>query len=121
MVSDNRDDFIDWLRELKACRDAIGWVRTHDRGFGLNRAWACCLQGDWMVWLALHMTISVREIKKAMKNCGEAWYYEATCCCLVDNHPDSIRDSVCHFPRTALADNMRSVTAGKVIGRKQCR
>lgn len=41
--------WIDELKKLQACDDAIAWCRSYP---DLETAWAVCERGDWMLWLA---------------------------------------------------------------------
>jgi hypothetical protein len=41
--------FIDKLRELHACSEAIVWAKNYPT---LQAAWKACDRGDWMLWLA---------------------------------------------------------------------
>jgi len=41
-----------WIRKLEAvgaCTDAVEWARTQD---DFASAWAKCVRGDWMMWIA---------------------------------------------------------------------
>lgn len=43
----------DALVQLDACEDAIIWALGYD---SLAAAWAACVRGDWMLWLAGRMS-----------------------------------------------------------------
>ncbi len=48
-------NWIDQLRRLDACSEAVEWAE--EKGYkSLGRAWRYCQRGDWMLWLAGHMS-----------------------------------------------------------------
>jgi len=40
--------WIEPLKEMKACGDALEWCKGYE---SLDKAWAVCPRGDWMLWL----------------------------------------------------------------------
>lgn len=43
-------DVCAFARTRGACRDALGWLRTHDDP---RAAWEACERPDWMLWIAV--------------------------------------------------------------------
>jgi len=44
----NMKAWIEPLKEIKACEDALEWCKGYE---SLAGAWAVCQRGDWMLWL----------------------------------------------------------------------
>ena len=53
----NNKDFLEKLKELLACNDAVAWVGTKD----FKTAWNKCVRANWMLWLICKMEIGTRE------------------------------------------------------------
>jgi len=46
-----KQELLTKMQELKACKDAVGWVTTLNTDLA-SEAWDRCQRGDWLLWLA---------------------------------------------------------------------
>jgi len=53
----NNKDFVEKLKELSACSEAVEFVGDMD----FKTSWEKCVQADWMLWLICKMEIGTRE------------------------------------------------------------
>jgi len=56
------------LEKLRACREAIEWVKTCKSP---EDAWNNCSRGDWMLWLAKKLDVDDRKLTLAKVRCAE--------------------------------------------------
>ena len=60
--------FIDELKKLNACPEAVEWVREND--YNLQQAWENCHRGDWMLWLAFRKKVNDKKLTLAKARCA---------------------------------------------------
>jgi len=48
MSHTEEDEYLEWLRKLRACPEAIEWAAQYKNP---AEAWEKCSRGDWMLWL----------------------------------------------------------------------
>jgi hypothetical protein len=49
------DEIIKILDKLRACEDALEWLKGLPEGTTPQAAWEACERGDWMLWLLVRM------------------------------------------------------------------
>ena len=62
------NNHIKTLERLRACNDAIAWIRSQDN---IKTAWNTCHRGDWMLWLASRLSIPRERLVLAACDCAE--------------------------------------------------
>jgi hypothetical protein len=85
----NNKSFVRKLTEMRACEEAVDWVREH--GGTSSECWRDCERGDWMAWLAAKTpSITRRQLVGALADCAalSLQYFEA-------EYPDDKRVREC--------------------------
>jgi hypothetical protein len=55
------------LTQMEACKEAVEWVGDKT----LDKAWAECERGDWMLWLAQESGVDKRTLTLAKARCAK--------------------------------------------------
>ena len=58
------------LRNLRACSDALQWIKDNGFESDLNAAWQKCPRADWMLWLAAKRNTDRKIIVLAACDCA---------------------------------------------------
>lgn len=99
----NNDKFINLLRAVEACDDAVEWCQIH--GGTLAELWNDCERGDWMWWLLTKTDVPRKEQSvKFTRWCAKRVAYATYADAYAADAADAYADAYVAYAASAAAD-----------------